>query len=133
MMASGLRVDYPVAAGLILIFAGLYQLSPLKQVCLRHCRSPLSIILHGWHDGNLGAFRIGFEHGAFCLGCCWGLMLVLFVVGLMNLVGMIILSAVIFAEKVIPHGALIARLAAVALILFGLATLLLPIIRSVNG
>src|SRR5258708_10901784 len=133
MMASGLRVDYPVAAGLVLIFAGLYQFSPLKQVCLHHCRSPLSVIMHGWRDGYAGSFRMGFEHGAYCLGCCWGLMLVLFVVGMMNLVGMVILSAVIFSEKVVPHGALIARLAAVALILFGLATLLLPIIRPVAG
>ena len=133
MMAPGLRIDYPLAAGLVLICAGLYQLTPLKQVCLRHCRSPMSVILSGWRDGNLGSFRMGFEHGAYCLGCCWGLMLVLFVVGLMNLVGMVILSAVIFGEKVVPHGALIAKLAAVALILFGLATLLLPIIRPVAG
>jgi predicted metal-binding membrane protein len=133
MMAPGLRIDYPVAAGLVLIFAGVYQLSPLKQVCLRHCRSPLSVILHGWREGNFGTFRMGFEHGAYCLGCCWGLMLVLFVVGLMNLVAMVILSAVIFGEKVVPHGTLIARCTAVALILFGLVTLLMPIIRPVAG
>src|SRR5258707_6081991 len=94
MMATGLRVDYPVAAGLVLIFAGLYQFSPLKQVGLRHCRSPLSVILNGWRDGNAGSFRMGFEHGAYCLGCCWGLMLVLFVVGMMNLIGMVILIGV---------------------------------------
>lgn len=126
MMASGLRVDSPLTAGLVLIFAGLYQLSPLKQVCLHHCRSPLSVILHGWRDGNQGAFRMGFVHGAYCLGCCWGLMLVLFAVGLMNLLWMIILTVVIFAEKVLPYGALVARLTALALILFGLITLATP-------
>lgn len=126
MMAPGLRLDYPLLAGIILILAGLYQLSPLKNVCLKHCRSPLSVILHGWHDGYGGAFRMGFVHGAYCLGCCWGLMVVLFAVGLMNLLWMIILTVVIFAEKVLPYGSLVARLTALALILFGLFTLVMP-------
>jgi predicted metal-binding membrane protein len=126
MMAAGLRVDNPVAAGIVLIFAGLYQLSPLKQVCLRHCRSPLSVILHGWHDGYGGAFRMGFKHGAYCLGCCWGLMLVLFAVGLMNLVWMVLLTVAIFVEKLFSQGPLISRLIALALVLFGIVTLLMP-------
>jgi predicted metal-binding membrane protein len=126
MMAAGLRVDNPVAAGIVLIVAGLYQLSPLKQVCLRHCRSPLSVILHGWHDGYGGAFRMGFKHGAYCLGCCWGLMLVLFAVGLMNLVWMILLTVAIFVEKVFSQGLLISRIIAVALVLFGIVTLVMP-------
>jgi predicted metal-binding membrane protein len=126
MMAAGLRVDSPVAAGSVLLFAGLYQLSPLKQVCLRHCRSPLSVILHGWHDGYGGAFRMGLTHGAYCLGCCWGLMLVLFAVGLMNLIWMVLLTIAIFVEKVISRGPLISRLIALALVLFGIVTLALP-------
>ncbi len=133
MMAPGLRIDYPLAAGLVLIFAGLYQLTPLKQVCLGHCRSPMSVILSGWRDGNLGSFRMGFEHGVVCVGCSWGLMLVMFVVGLMNLVGMVILSAVIFVETVVPHGPFIGKLTALALILFGLVTLLMPVLRPVTG
>lgn len=133
MMASGLRIDYPLLAGIVLILAGLYQLSPLKQVCLKHCRSPLSVILHGWRDGYSGAFRMGFVHGAYCLGCCWGLMLVLFAVGLMNLLWMIILTGVIFGEKVLPYGALIVRLTALALILFGLYTLALPWLGGMIG
>ena len=124
MMSPGLRLDYPLAAGLVLILAGLYQLTPLKQVCLGHCRSPMSILLSGWRDGSVGSFRMGFEHGVVCLGCSWGLMLVLFVVGLMNLVGMVILSAVIFVERVVPQGRLISKLTALALILAGLVTLL---------
>lgn len=126
MMAAGLRVDNPVAGGLVLIFAGLYQLSPLKQVCLKHCRSPLSVILHGWRNGPGGAFRMGFVHGTYCLGCCWGLMLILFAVGLMNLLWMIILTVVIFGEKVLPYGFLVVRLTALALILFGLFTVTMP-------
>jgi predicted metal-binding membrane protein len=124
MMVPGLQVNYPLAAGLVLIFAGAYQLSPLKQVCLHHCRSPLSVILHGWHDGRYGAFRMGVEHGVFCLGCCWGLMLVLLVVGMMNVVGMVILSAIIFAEKVVRYGPLIGKLTAPALVILGVITLL---------
>jgi len=126
MMAAGLRVDHPLAAGIVLIFAGLYQLSPLKQVCLRHCRSPLSVILHGWHDGYGGAFRMGFKHGAYCLGCCWGLMFVLFAVGLMNLVWMVVLTVAIFVEKVFSQGPGISRLIALALVLFGIVTLVMP-------
>ncbi len=129
MMAAGLRIDYPVAAGIILIATGLYQLSPLKQGCLRHCRSPLSVVLHGWHDGSAGAFRMGFEHGAYCVGCCWGLMLVLFVVGMMNLIGMVILTAIIFVEKVVPRGPLVGKLAALALIVFGIVTLVGPFLN----
>jgi predicted metal-binding membrane protein len=126
MMAAGLRMDNPVAASIVLIFAGLYQLSPLKHVCLRHCRSPLSVILHGWHDGYAGAFRMGFKHGAYCLGCCWGLMFVLFAVGLMNLVWMVVLTVAIFVEKVFSQGPLISRLIALALVLFGIVTLVMP-------
>lgn len=126
MMAAGLRVDNPVAAGIVLLCAGLYQLSPLKQVCLHHCRSPLSVILHGWHDGYAGAFRMGFKHGAYCLGCCWGLMLVLFAVGLMNLVWMVLLTVAIFVEKLFAQGPLISRLIALALVLFGIVTLVMP-------
>jgi predicted metal-binding membrane protein len=133
MMAPGLRIDYPVAAGITLIFAGLYQLSPLKQGCLRHCRSPLGVILHGWHDGNVGAFRMGLEHGTYCLGCCWGLMLVLFVVGVMNLVGMVILTGIIFIEKAVPRGPLIGKLSALALIGFGIITLVAPILSHTTG
>src|SRR5258708_31067558 len=104
----------------------MYQLTPLKQVCLHNCRSPMNVMLSGWRDGSFGGFRMGFEHGIVCLGCSWGLMLVLFVVGLMNLVGMLILSAVIFVEKVVPYGPFFGKLTALSLILFGLVTLLMP-------
>jgi predicted metal-binding membrane protein len=124
--AAGLRADNPVLDGVVLILAGLYQLSPLKRVCLHHCRSPLGVIMHRWREGLMGAFRMGASHGAYCLGCCWGLMLVLFVAGLMNIGWMLVLTVVIFAEKVLPYGPLISRLTALALVLFGIVTIAMP-------
>lgn len=129
MAANGLRGASALAGGAALILAGLYQWSPLKQVCLRHCRSPLGVLLHRWRGGRAGAFRMGFSHGAYCLGCCWGLMLVLFAVGLMNIVAMVVLTGVIFAEKVVPHGPLIGKAAAVALVLYGVITIVAPMLH----
>jgi predicted metal-binding membrane protein len=126
MMAAGLRVDSPVAAGIVLTLAGLYQLTPLKQVCLHHCRSPIIMFLNGWREGRFGAFRMGITHGAYCVGCCWGLMLVLFAVGLMNLGWMVVLAIAIFLEKVLRHGSLLSRVTAVALVLFGVFTIVAP-------
>src|SRR5207248_7973418 len=94
----------PYAGGAILVFAGLYQLTPLKNACLKHCRSPLHFVMHGWRDGRTGALAMGATHGVFCLGCCWGIMAVLFVVGLMNLGWMAGLSLLIIAEKLAPRG-----------------------------
>jgi len=92
-----------VAAGAIGL-AAAYQLTPLKRVCLRHCRSPLALILAHWREGRLGAVRMGVEHGGWCVGCCWGLMLALFAVGVMSIAWMVIVSAAIFVEKVLPRG-----------------------------
>ena len=92
-----------VAAGAIAA-AALYQLTPLKRVCLRHCRSPLAIVFSGWREGRLGAVRMGVEHGGWCVGCCWGLMLALFAVGVMSITWMVVVSALIFAEKALPRG-----------------------------
>ncbi len=128
MMTAGLRMHYPVVAGLLLIFAGLYQLSPLKHAYLGYCRCPQDVFLHHWYDGTVGTFRMGIEQGVYCLACSWGLMLVLFVVGMMNLLAMAILTAVIFIEKVIPKGQAFSKLAGLALIVFGLTTLLMPIL-----
>ncbi|MDX6412712.1 MAG: hypothetical protein QOH23_122, partial [Gaiellaceae bacterium] len=94
----------PWLAGAALLAAGLYQLTPLKQVCLRHCRGPMHFVLHGWRDGRGGALRMGVEHGAFCVGCCWGLMLALFALGVMSLFWMAVVAAAVFAEKVAPFG-----------------------------
>jgi predicted metal-binding membrane protein len=126
MAGPGLKSDSAVLAGLILIFAGLYEWGPLKGACLRHCRSPLGTFLQLWRDGWAGAFRMGVVHGTYCLGCCWGLMLVLFAEGLMNLTAMVLLAAVIFAQKVLPRGELIAKGTGVALVAAGLAFALTP-------
>lgn len=133
MMAPGLRVSSPVAAGTVLVLAGVYQWSPWKGVCLRHCRSPLGFLLQSWRDGYGGAFLMGFTHGAYCVGCCWGLMVVLFAVGLMNLGWMVLLAAVIFAEKVLPYGPLTARLTGLGLVVFGLATAAAPWLMRPTG
>ena len=107
-------------AGAALAAAGLYELTPLKDVCLRHCRSPLHFLLHGWRTGPVGAVRMGVEHGAFCVGCCWGLMLALFALGVMSLFWMVVVAAVIFAEKLAPQGERLTRLFAVVLVALGI-------------
>jgi predicted metal-binding membrane protein len=110
----------PIVAGAAIAVAGLYQLTPLKAVCLRHCRGPLHFILHGWRDGRAGALRMGVEHGLYCVGCCWGLMIVLFALGVMSLVWMAVVAGLIFAEKVLPHGDRLTRPIAVLLVAVGI-------------
>jgi predicted metal-binding membrane protein len=90
-----------VAAGVI-GFAAIYQLTPLKDVCLRHCRNPLSFILRFWHPGRIGALRMGIEHGAWCVGCCWALMAALFALGVMSVGWMALIAAFIAIEKLLP-------------------------------
>lgn len=105
--------------GGILVLAGLYQLTPLKRTCLAKCRAPQGFILHSWHDGFLGSIRMGLEHGISCLGCNWLLFLLLFPLGIMNIAAMVLLTSLIFVEKVFPVGARIAQFAAPFLILYG--------------
>lgn len=112
--------------GVILVVAGLYQLSPLKRICLSKCRTPLQFILGSWREGYSGAFRMGFEHGAYCLGCCWLLFAILFPLGIMNIVVMALVTALIFAEKSFPIGQRIAQLSALALIAYGVLVLVVP-------
>jgi predicted metal-binding membrane protein len=113
--------------GVVLLVAGLYQLSPLKHICLSRCRTPLQFILGSWHDGYGGAFRMGLEHGAYCLGCCWLLFVILFPLGLMNIAVMALVTALIFAEKALPIGRQIGQLAGVGLIVYGVIVLFLPV------
>lgn len=115
-------------AAAILIAAAVWQLTPLKSVCLRHCRSPLSFFMQygGRTSRPLGAFRMGVAHGLFCLGCCWALMAVLVAMGTMNLVWMAVLAGLIFVEKNARRGEQIATAAAVAFAALGVALLLYP-------
>ncbi len=107
-------------AALALIVAGVYQLTPLKQSCLAKCRNPLEFFMTRWRAGPGGAFRMGLEHGAYCVGCCWALMLLLFVAGVMNLAWVALIAAFVFVEKLFPAIRFASRLASAALILSGL-------------
>ena len=111
------------AGGLVLIAAGLYQVAPAKAACLEHCRTPLSYFLTSWRNGPRGAFRMGLSHGAFCVGCCWALMLTGFALGLMSLKWMAALTALIGIETLAPYGKQIGRLAGAAMVLWGLTLL----------
>jgi predicted metal-binding membrane protein len=110
----------PIFTAALLIAAGLYQLTPLKTVCLEHCRSPAQYLAQHFRPGAAGAFRLGWRHGAYCLGCCWFLMALLFAGGIMNLVWIAGLAVYVLIEKVAPNGQLIARMAGVAMVLVGL-------------
>ena len=109
--------------GGLLIVAGAYQLTPLKYACLAHCRSPIQFITHHWRKGRLGALRMGIDHGVFCVGCCWALMILLFVGGVMNLLWIAALAIVVLLEKVVPRGDIAGKLGGVMLIGLGLWTL----------
>lgn len=106
----------PALGAALLIAAGLYQLTPFKDACLAHCRSPAHFIADHWHPGTAGALRMGLEHGAYCLGCCWVLMGLLFFGGVMNLLWIAGITLFVLLEKLSPFGALGGRLAGVGLI-----------------
>ncbi|MDP9307260.1 MAG: DUF2182 domain-containing protein [Actinomycetota bacterium] len=114
-------------AGAALVFAGMYELTPLKKVCLRHCRGPLHFVLGGWRDGQAGALRMGGEHGVYCVGCCWGLMIALFALGVMSLIWMAAIAAMIFAQKVLPAGDRLAPLFAAAFVALGIWVAVSPV------
>ena len=118
-LSDSMSIAGPRLAGGILVAAGIYQVTSWKNACLTHCRSPLGFLMTNWRDGTLGAFTMGLRHGAWCLGCCWALMLVLFAVGVMNLVWVFLLAGVVLLEKVSPMGRIGARLVGAALMLFG--------------
>ncbi len=109
----------PVAGSIVLAIAAIYQLTPLKRVCLRACRSPLGFMVSRWRSGVAGAFRLGVDHGAFCVGCCWAMMLILFAGGVMNLVVIGSLTGWVLIEKLAPFGE--RTTAASSAILFALA------------
>ena len=109
--------------GAILLAAGLWQLTPVKGVCLRHCRSPLSFLAQKWQPGRLGAFCMGLDHGSYCLGCCWFLMGLLFFGGIMNLFWIAGLAGYVLLEKTIPMGHWFARLAGIAAVAWGVIML----------
>ncbi len=109
----------PLLGGFLLICAGIYQWTPAKQACLARCRSPIAFLLTEWRNGPRGALIMGIRHGGFCTGCCWLLMLVLFVVGVMNLAWIALLTAWVLLEKSIPQHLWPTRLAGLAMIVWG--------------
>jgi predicted metal-binding membrane protein len=123
LMSPTMALTSTVLGGLILIAAGLYQLTPFRDACLQHCRGPMEFISRHWMPGAAGAWKMGIRHGLYCLGCCWMLMALLFYGGVMNLYWIIALTAYIFLEKLVPRGMLVSRLASVVLIVWGLLVL----------
>ncbi len=112
--------------GAVLVLAGLYQLSPLKNTCLAKCRTPTQFLMTSWRSGAGGALRMGIEHGIYCLGCCWLLFVILFPLGMMNIAALALLTALIFAEKVLPAGRVVSIVAGVALIVYGALVVFVP-------
>jgi predicted metal-binding membrane protein len=104
LLSDTMAASSPRVAAAIAIIAGVYQLTPFKGACLSHCRSPLGFLMTHWRDGAGGAFRMGASHGLFCLGCCWALMILLFAVGVMNLVWVAALTILVLIEKLTPSG-----------------------------
>ena len=119
LLSPAMATTSKVAAALMLIAAGIYQWTSLKQSCLRHCRSPLDFMLTYWREGAWGSFVMGIRHGAFCVGCCWMLMLLLFVGGLMNLLWVAGLALFVLVEKTAPGGHWIGRATGLALAALG--------------
>jgi predicted metal-binding membrane protein len=114
-----------VLGSILLIAAGVYELTPFKHACLRHCRAPAQFLSQNWRSGTAGAFRLGLALGAYCLGCCWVLMGLLFVGGVMNLLWIAAISAFVLLEKILPSGHAAGWFGGAALILVGAATLAL--------
>ena len=116
MMMSSSRVF----DGLILLCAGIYQFMPAKSRCLSKCRTPLGFLMSEWREGTTGAWLMGLRHGMFCVGCCWGLMALLFVGGVMNLLWIAVLAAIVLTEKAVPFGITVAKAAGVLMCASGL-------------
>lgn len=120
VVSSMMEVTSSAVGATLLLMAGAYQLTPLKLACLRRCQSPFGFLMSHWRTGPAGAFRMGFGHGLLCLGCCWALMLLLFVGGVMNLAVIAALTALVAVEKLTPFGTQGARIAGILLIAAGL-------------
>src|SRR5260370_27578577 len=110
----------PALGAALIVVAGVYQLTPFKYVCLTHCRSPFDFVLNHWRDGAVGALRMGFEHGLYCLGCCWFLMALLFASRTLSLLWMAAITAFVLAEKLFPAGQWIARGSGLVMMAVGL-------------
>jgi predicted metal-binding membrane protein len=120
LLSPMMAASTPYLAAALLIGAGVYQLTPAKRACLVHCRSPIAFVMQHWRDGVGGALRMGLEHGVYCIGCCWLLMALLFVGGVMNLAWIAGLSILVLLEKVAPRGEMLAFIAGWLMVTAGL-------------
>jgi predicted metal-binding membrane protein len=119
LLSMGIGGGSVALAGVILLCAGLYQFSPLKAVCLRYCQNPIFFLSSHWRPGRRGAFRMGVVHGTYCLGCCWFLMALLFIGGVMNLIWIAGIAAYVALEKILPGGTQVSRAAGATLAVLG--------------
>jgi len=119
LLSPAMAATSPALNGGLLVAAGVFQWTPLKRACLRSCRSPLSFLMSEWRNGASGAFVMGLRHGSYCLGCCWMLMALLFVAGVMNLFWVIVIALFVMTEKILVRGELFGHLAGVALVIAG--------------
>ena len=123
LLSPAMALASTVVAGVVLIGAGIYQWTPLKQACLRHCRSPFEFLMFHWRDGAVGALSSGVRHGLYCLGCCWMLMALLFVGGIMNIAWIAGIALLVLIEKVAPWGGWTGRATGLVMAAWGVATL----------
>lgn len=130
LLSSVMTATSPVFGGLILIAAGVYQWLPTKNTCLRHCRSPVEFLSTHWRVGGWGALRMGLEHGVYCLGCCWMLMLLLFVGGVMNLLWVGAIAVFVLLEKAAPFGLAAGRIGSILLAGWGVVVLYAGVVNK---
>src|SRR5438046_1326539 len=121
LLSPAMAATNPYLSGGLLIAAGIFQWTPLKRACLSGCRSPLSFLMSEWREGTSGAFVMGLRHGSYCVGCCWVLMALLFVAGVMNLLWVALIALFVTAEKLAPKGTLVGYLGGIAMVIAGLA------------
>ncbi|MEN8172035.1 MAG: DUF2182 domain-containing protein [Chloroflexota bacterium] len=120
LLSPMMETTSPVLGGIILIAAGVFQFTPLKYACLSHCRTPLGFLMAEWREGKLGALVMGLRHGVFCVGCCWLIMALLFVAGVMNLIWIALIAAYVLVEKLLPGGHKVSWVIGVLMIGWGL-------------
>ncbi len=127
LISPGMKIINPLVSGIILIAAGIYQFTPIKDVCLKNCHSPLDFIMGNWRDGKRGALFMGLQHGKYCVGCCWAFMILLFVGGVMNLLWVAMIAIFVFIEKVAPVHHWLSKVAGFLLAAWGLGIISISI------
>ncbi len=120
LLSGAMMINNSTLGGTLLVVAGIFQWTTLKYACLTRCRAPLGFLINEWREGTIGAFIMGLRHGIYCVGCCWLLMGLMFIAGVMNLLWMVIITALVLLEKVVPGGFWISRFAGIILVVWGI-------------